>query len=60
MAARNVTDGVRHGQQGKTKSQSHAGKANAKLRKGGSQHSASATAENQPERAKELRSTPFP
>jgi hypothetical protein len=59
MAARNVTDGVRHGEQGKTEGQRHTGKANAQLREGGGQNSASATAEHQPECAEELRPTPF-
>jgi len=59
MTARNVADGIRHGQQGKSKGQRHTGEPNAKLREAGSENRASATTEHQPERAEELRATPF-
>ncbi|MNN21232.1 hypothetical protein D3C81_1345440 [compost metagenome] len=54
MAARNVADGVSHGQHRQAKGQRHAGKADAKAGEGRSQHGAAATAQYQPERAEKF------
>jgi hypothetical protein len=59
MAARNVADGIRHRQQGKSKGQRHTGEPDSKLREAGGENRASATTEHQPEGPEELHSTPL-
>ena len=51
VAARDVPDGIRHGDDGETEGQRDADQADADVRERGCEHCAAATSEHQPERA---------
>ena len=54
VAARDVTDGISHGQHGQAECKGNAEKADPEVRKAGSQYCGAATTQHQPKRAKEL------
>jgi hypothetical protein len=60
MAARNMPDGISHGQDGEPKGKGDADEADAQLGKAGGEDRAAASAEHEPEGAEAFRRHPLP